>query len=45
MIHWPAISFLALGVLGAQGTPLVHAAFQLATVGASVACYRLVDLP
>ena len=44
MIHWPVISFLALGVLGAQGTPLVHAALLLATVGASVVCCRLVEL-
>ena len=45
IIHWPVISFLALGWLGAQRTPLVHAAFLLATVGASVACYRWVELP
>ena len=45
MIHWPVISFLARGWLGLQGTPLVHAAFLLATVGVSVVCYRRVELP
>lgn len=45
MIHWPVISFLAVGGLGAQGTPLVHGALMLATMLASVACYRWVELP
>lgn len=41
MSRWPVISVLALGVLG---TPLVDAAFLLATIGALVACYRRVEL-
>ena len=40
MSRWPVISFLALGVLG---TPLVDAAFRLATVGAAVVCYQRVE--
>lgn len=45
MIRWPVVSFLALGVPGAQGTALVRAALLLATVGASVVCCRPVELP
>ncbi|MFL6629117.1 MAG: acyltransferase family protein [Vitreoscilla sp.] len=45
MIHWSVTSFLRLRWLGEWDTPWVHVAFLLATVGASVLCYRLIELP
>ncbi|MBL0919225.1 MAG: acyltransferase [Hydrogenophaga sp.] len=45
IIHWSVVTVLSLKLLGALGTPLVHAAALLATVGASVLCYRFVEVP
>jgi len=45
MIHWSVTSFLRLHWLGEWSTPPVHVACLLATVGASVLCYRLVEVP
>jgi peptidoglycan/LPS O-acetylase OafA/YrhL len=45
IIHWSVTSFLRLGYLGNLATPAVHALFMVATVGASVLCYRFIELP
>jgi peptidoglycan/LPS O-acetylase OafA/YrhL len=45
MIHWSVTSFLRLGWLGEWSRPSVHLAFLLATVGASVLCYRYIEVP
>lgn len=45
MIHWSATSFLRLHWLGEWSTPWVHLGFLLATVGASVLCYRYIEVP
>lgn len=45
MIHWSVTSFLRLHWLGEWHTPWVHLAFLLATVGASVLCYRYIEVP
>lgn len=45
IVHWAGVSVLQLGFLGRYGTPLVHALCLLATVAASLACHRWVELP
>lgn len=45
IIHWSVTTFLRLGWLGAAGTPAVHLLFLLGTVGASVLCYRFIEVP
>lgn len=45
IIHWSVTSFLRLGWLGSHSTPAVHLALLLATVGASLLCYRYVEVP
>jgi peptidoglycan/LPS O-acetylase OafA/YrhL len=45
IIHWSVVTFLHLGFLGHLGTPAVHALFLVGTVGASVLCYRIVEVP
>jgi peptidoglycan/LPS O-acetylase OafA/YrhL len=45
MIHWPVRSFVLSGGLGEWSTPGVHVLCMLATVGASVLCYRWVEQP
>jgi len=45
MIHWSVTSFLRLHWLGEWDTPWVHVACLLATVGASVLCYRHIEVP
>jgi peptidoglycan/LPS O-acetylase OafA/YrhL len=45
MIHWSATSFLRLHWLGDWHGPWVHLGFLLATVVASVLCYRFIEVP
>lgn len=45
IIHWSVTTFLRMGFLGAYGTPLVHVAFLLMTVAASLLVYRHVEVP
>ena len=45
IIHWSVTTFLRMGYLGAWSTPAVHFALLLATVGASVICYRFIEVP
>lgn len=45
IIHWSGQTFLRMRFLGDYGTPLVHTLFLVATVGASVLCYRLIEVP
>ncbi len=45
IIHWPVTTFLRMGYLGSFSTPAVHLMLLLATVGASVLVYRLVEVP
>jgi peptidoglycan/LPS O-acetylase OafA/YrhL len=45
IIHWPVTSFLRMGYLGGFASPLVHALFLAATVGASLLCYRYIEVP
>ena len=45
IVHWAGQTFLRMGLLGAYGTPLVHAGFLLGTVGVSLLCYRYVEVP
>ena len=45
IIHWSVVTVLHLKLLGDWGTPLVHAGALVATVLASVACYRFVEVP
>ncbi len=45
IIHWSVVTVLNMKLLGDLGTPLVHAIGLLATVGASVLCYRFVEVP
>lgn len=45
IIHWSVTTFLRMGYLGSYSTPAVHFMFLLATVGASVLCYRYVEVP
>ena len=45
IIHWSVFTFLHMGYLGRYSTPAVHAVFLLATVGASLLCYRYVEVP
>ena len=45
IIHWPVTTFLRLGYLGGLASPAVHGLFLLATVAASVLCYRLIEVP
>lgn len=45
IIHWSVVTVLSMRLLGDLGTPLVHAAALLVTVGASVLCYRFVEVP
>ncbi len=45
IIHWSGQTFLQMRFLGAYGTPPVHALFLIATVAASVLCYRLIEAP
>lgn len=45
IIHWSVVTVLSMRLLGDLGTPLVHAIGLLATVGASVLCYRFVEVP
>ena len=45
IIHWSVVTVLHLKLLGAWGTPAVHALAMGATVLASVACYRWVEVP
>ncbi|WP_439589380.1 acyltransferase family protein [Hydrogenophaga sp.] len=45
IIHWSVVTVLSMRLLGDLGTPFVHAIGLLATVGASVLCYRFVEVP
>lgn len=45
IIHWSVVTVINQRALGAWSTPAVHAALLLATVAASVAVYRLFELP
>lgn len=45
IIHWSVTTFLRMGYLGSYSTPGVHFMFLLATVGASLLCYRYVEVP
>lgn len=45
IIHWSVTSFLRMGYLGGLASPAVHGVFLLATVGASLLCYRYVEVP
>lgn len=45
IIHWPVTTFLRMGYLGDMASPGVHVLFLLATVGASVLCYRTIEVP
>ena len=45
IVHWSVVTVLHLKLLGAWGTPTVHAAALMATVVLSVACYRVVEVP
>lgn len=45
IIHWSVVTVLSMRLLGELGTPPVHALALLATVGASVLCYRFVEVP
>lgn len=45
IIHWSVVTVLHLKLLGALGTPPVHAAALIATVLMSVVCYRRVEVP
>lgn len=45
IIHWSGVTFLRMGNLGDFGTPAVHGVFLLATIGASVLCYRTIEVP
>lgn len=45
IIHWSATTFLRMSFLGSYGTPVVHGLVLLATVGASLLCYRYVEVP
>jgi peptidoglycan/LPS O-acetylase OafA/YrhL len=45
IIHWSVVTALHLQLIGAWGTPSVHALALVATVAASVACYRYVEVP
>jgi peptidoglycan/LPS O-acetylase OafA/YrhL len=45
IIHWSVVTVLHLKLLGAWGTPPLHAAALVATVLLSVVCYRVVEVP
>lgn len=45
IIHWSVTSFLRMGYLGGLASPAVHGMFLLATIGASLLCYRYVEVP
>jgi peptidoglycan/LPS O-acetylase OafA/YrhL len=45
IIHWSATTALRMGVLGTYDSPLAHGLVLLATVGASVLCYRYIEVP
>ena len=45
IIHWSVTTFLRMGYLGAWSTPAVHFTLLLATVGASLICYRFIEVP
>ena len=45
IIHWSVTSFLRMGYLGSWASPAVHMLFLLGTVGASVLCYRHIEVP
>jgi len=48
IIHWSVTTVLRMGWhahLGLPATPPVHAMFLLGTVGASVLCYRWIEVP
>ena len=45
IIHWSVVTVFHLKLLGAFGTPPVHAAALVATVLMSVVCYRVVEVP
>ncbi|MDO9433805.1 acyltransferase [Hydrogenophaga sp.] len=45
IVHWFVVTVLSMKLLGAWGTPFVHAMALLATVVFSMACYRLVEAP
>lgn len=45
IIHWSVTTFLRMGYLGSYSTPGVHFMFLLATVVASLLCYRYVEVP
>jgi peptidoglycan/LPS O-acetylase OafA/YrhL len=45
IVHWSGVTFLHLGFLRTLGTPWVHAAFLLGTVGVSVLCYLYIEVP
>ncbi|KNZ31970.1 MAG: hypothetical protein AD742_14405 [Methylibium sp. NZG] len=45
IVHWSVVTVLHLKLLGAWGTPAVHALLLVATVLLSVVCYRVVEVP
>jgi peptidoglycan/LPS O-acetylase OafA/YrhL len=45
IIHWAFVTPLHMGYLGKHGTPAVHLLVMLATIGASVLCYRYIETP
>jgi peptidoglycan/LPS O-acetylase OafA/YrhL len=45
IIHWSFLSFQWMGFLGEYNTTTAHVLMLLATVGASVLCYRFIEVP